>query len=133
MAHPRVLTRRRGPGKHGLPPPAFTVELAAAASSQATGHSPQEQMADFRAYRQRLRQAARQAGLKLSLEVDSKKRSEVQGRLCWFTQHTTDRSATLPEDYGQHGTLSADRALGQPVPDGQHSEVTTVLGHGAVV
>jgi uncharacterized protein YjbI with pentapeptide repeats len=26
--------------------------------------------------------------------------------------------ATLPEDYGQHGTLSADSILGQPVPDG---------------
>ena len=38
--------------------------------------------------------------------------------------------ATLPEDYGQHGTISADSTLGQPVPDGQHSEVTTVLGHG---
>ena len=37
--------------------------------------------------------------------------------------------ATLPEDFGQQGTLSADCASGQPVPDGRDSEVTTVFGH----
>jgi uncharacterized protein YjbI with pentapeptide repeats len=41
--------------------------------------------------------------------------------------------ATLPEDYDQRGMLSADSTLGQPVPDGQHSEVTTVFGHGDAV
>lgn len=37
--------------------------------------------------------------------------------------------ATLPEDFGRQGTLSADSAFGQPVPDGRGSDVTTVFGH----
>jgi WD40 repeat protein len=39
----------------------------------------------------------------------------------------------LPEDFAQLGTLSADSALGRPVPDGQHSEVTTIFGHSDAV
>jgi len=63
--------------------------------------SPQKRMAGLRAFRQRLRQAARKAGLKRTLEVDSKKRSEPQGRLCWFTQQTTDRITKSVEVFSE--------------------------------
>ena len=54
----------------------------------------------------------------------------VVGRLARMSVDTCDLDlATLPEDFGQYGTLSADSTLGRPVPDGQDSEVTTVLGH----
>jgi hypothetical protein len=73
------------------PQQASQALLSACLDVIAASRSPQEQMADFRAFRQRLRQAVRKAELKLTLEVDSKKRSQPNGRLCWFTQRTADR------------------------------------------
>jgi hypothetical protein len=83
------------------PQQASKALLSACLDAIAVGRTTQEQMADFRAFRQRLRQASRKAGLKLTLEVDSKKRSEPQSRLCWFTQHTTDRITRSVEEFSE--------------------------------
>src|SRR5262245_17873246 len=69
------------------------ADLAACLATVAAGRTMQEQLADFRAFRQRLRRAASKAELTWILEVDSKKRSAPQGRVCWFTQPAADRTA----------------------------------------
>ena len=77
---------------HFKPKQASKANLAHCLDIIAPNRTPQEQLADFRAFRQRLRQAATKAKLGLVLQVDSKKRSAPQDRLCWFSQ-LADRTA----------------------------------------
>jgi hypothetical protein len=83
------------------PKHASKASLAACLDTVATGRTTQEKLADFRALRQRLRQAARKARLSLTLEVDSKKRSDPQGRVCWFTQPPADHTAEAVAGFSQ--------------------------------
>jgi uncharacterized protein YjbI with pentapeptide repeats len=75
--------------------------LAACLDCLMPGRSPQDQLAAFRALRQRLRKATRQAGLDWDLEVDSKKRSAPHQRYCWFTQPSMDRTMARAESFAE--------------------------------
>ena len=86
------------------------ANLAACLDAVAPHRTAQEQLADFRAFRQRLQQAARKAGLRLALQVDSKKRSHPQDRLCWFTQPSTDRTAEAVARFSQDVVAGVDTA-----------------------
>jgi len=59
----------------------------------ATGGKVEDQLASFRAFRQRLARGAKASGLGWTLEVDSKKRSEPADRECWFLASPDDKAA----------------------------------------
>lgn len=54
------------------PGQAAKVDLARCLNAVSPGRATREQLDDFRAFRQRLRQSVKKAGLALALEVDSK-------------------------------------------------------------
>jgi hypothetical protein len=90
---------------------ASKAALSACLGAIATGPTTQEQMADFRAFRQRLRQAASKAGLGLMMEVDSKKRAQPQDRLCWFTQLAADRTTESVEAFSRDVIANLDTTM----------------------
>ncbi len=63
----------------------------------------------FRQFRQRLRQAAQEAGITFSLEVDSRKRDVVENRRTWFAGESLARQQA--EQYSsEEARLQADEA-----------------------
>src|SRR5215471_7149814 len=90
------------------PAEASQADLATCLDQVATGRTTQEQLADFRAFRGRLRQAARKAGLGLELEVDSRKRSHPQGRHCWFSQPSAHRTADVVAAFQEEARIGVD-------------------------
>ena len=67
----------------------------------------QNPLADFRAFRSRLKDAAARVGLRLELEVDSKKRSAPSDRRCWFTM-PPDPTADHIADWAEQETMNTD-------------------------
>ncbi len=60
------------------------IPLDAALSSLFPGFSLEQAQNHFRAFRQRLRQAAKETGIVFTLEVDSRKRTALENRRAWF-------------------------------------------------
>ena len=70
--------------------------------SESTTQNP---LADFRAFRSRLKDAAVKVGMGLELAVDSKKRSDPSERRCWFTL-PPDPAADHIADWTEQETAS---------------------------
>ncbi|HXA18323.1 MAG TPA: pentapeptide repeat-containing protein, partial [Thermoanaerobaculia bacterium] len=70
----------------------------------ATGRKGEDQLASFRAFRQRLAGGAKAAGLGWTLEVDTKKRSEPADRECWFLAPPDDRAAESAAELSRQET-----------------------------
>ncbi|MDS4059698.1 MAG: pentapeptide repeat-containing protein, partial [Candidatus Contendobacter sp.] len=60
------------------------IPLDSALSTLFPGQPPEQAQNHFRAFRQRLRQAAGEAGVAFGLEVDSRKRTSPENRRAWF-------------------------------------------------
>ncbi len=69
-----------------------------------TGRKGEDQLASFRAFRQRLASGAKAAGLGWTLEVDTKKRSEPADRECWFLAPPYDRAAESAAELSRQET-----------------------------
>ena len=83
-----------------------------------SGSTPQNRLADFRAFRFRLKDVAAKAGTGLELAVDSKKRSPARDRRCWF--------ALPPDPAAEHIADWADRET--TIDD---DDVTDIHSHAA--
>lgn len=67
------------------------IPLSAALSALFPEFSATQAQNHFRQFRQRLRQAAQQAGIAFSLEVDSRKRDAAENRRAWFAGESPAR------------------------------------------
>jgi hypothetical protein len=76
-----------------------------------TGRKGEDQLASFRAFRQRLASGAKAAGLGWTLEVDTKKRSEPAERQCWFLAAPDDRAAESAAELSRQETAVIQNQL----------------------
>ena len=80
-----------------------------------------KQLADFRAFRQRLRQATRKARVGLSLEVDSRKRSAPRNGRAGLRRR---RGIVRSEEISVFSAEQASGGAGVRYPGGMRAEVS---------
>lgn len=91
------------------------IALSKALDAVAQSRDPLDQLADLRAFRKRLTDAAGRAGVGLRLEVDSKKRSAPEERSCWFTLPALDRTTAKLTAHSRAAIRPVEREPFTPV------------------